>query len=301
LKAKLGDIEPVANPSIQRLWERSDKLSVEAVSIESERGISLPVLFLKPAAPASGRMPVVVAVAEGGKARFLAQRSSDVLSLLAKGVAVCLPDLRGTGELAETQSRGPGAMSFAATEFMLGDTLLGARLKDFRTVLNYLASRPDIDPARLSAWGESFAQTNPENFEFDQSIAQAPGPFAQHQAEPMGALIALLAGLYDDRITAIAARGGLVSYLAALEDRFCHIPQDVIVPGILQAGDVPDILAALGSKPILLENFVDGRNRPAGKARLQSELGAALANSSRSSVRQEGEPDLASWLASRLQ
>src|SRR5256885_11542550 len=44
------------------------------------------------------------------------------------------------------RSRAPNAMGLAATELMLGETMLGARLKDVRTVFRYLASRPDIDP-----------------------------------------------------------------------------------------------------------------------------------------------------------
>ena len=68
-------------------------------------------------------------------------------------------------------------------------------------------------------------------------------------------------GLYEDSVTAIAARGGLASFLSILEDRFCHIPEDVVVPGILEVADVSDIIAAQAPRPVLLEKCVDGRNR----------------------------------------
>jgi hypothetical protein len=181
---------------------------------------------------------------------------------------------------------------------MLGETMLGARLKDVRTVFLYLTSRPDIDPAHIAVWGDSFAETNADDFAFDQSEMQEAGPFAQHQTEPMGALLALLTGLYEDRVAAVAARGGLISFLSVLEDRFCHLPQDVIVPGILEAADVAEIVAALGSRPLLLEGFVDGRNRVVRGARLQSEFAPALKASPQLVIRDTpADPALPAWLA----
>lgn len=264
LKEKLGDIEPSPNPSARPLWNKSEAgITVDAFVLETEPGITLPVYLLRNASPAARQVPAVVAVAEGGKARFLTERTSEIVRLLHTGVAVCLPDLRGNGEMAVTQSRGPGAMDLAATELMLGGTLLGERLKDVRTVLHYLSSRPDIDPAHIALWGDSFAAANPVDFAFDQSDMQEVGPFPQHQAEPMGALLVLLTGLYEDGVAAVAAKGGLVSFLSVLEDRFSHVPQDVIVPGILEVAEISDIIAAQGSRPIRLEGFVDGRNRAA--------------------------------------
>ena len=298
LAEKMGDIQPLAKPSAQLLWEKPGaEATVEALAIETAPGIILPMLILKPA-HAAKRAPTVLAIAEGGKAHFLAARGTEVSALLRKGIEICLPDVRGTGETAATSSRGLGAMGLAETELMLGATMLGARLKDVRTVFHYLASRPDIDPAHIAIWGDSFAETNPDEFAFDQSEMQEAGPFAQHQAEPMGALLALLTGLYEDRVAAVAARGGLVSFLSVLKDRFCHLPQDVIVPGILEAADVADIVAAQGSRRILLEGFVDGRNRLARKARLASQFALALKALPQLVIRDtSGDPNLPAWLA----
>jgi cephalosporin-C deacetylase-like acetyl esterase len=300
LREKLGDIEPLEKPAARLLWEKpGSDLTVEALAIQTAPGITLPVLLLKPVRGAGARAPAVLAVAEGGKAGFLENRGEELLALVRDGVTVCLPDVRGTGELAASALRGPGAMGLAATELMLGETMLGGRLKDFRTVFRYLASRPDIDPARIAFWGDSFAGTNPNDFAFDQSEMQAPGPFVQHQAEPMGALVALLAGLYEERAAAIGARRGLVSFVSVLEDRFCHVPLDAIVPGILEAADVADIVTALGTRPVLLEGLVDGRNRVAPNAKLASEYARALKRSPRLIVRDRpGDPRLPAWLAS---
>jgi dienelactone hydrolase len=290
LREKLGDIEPVRNPNVTPLWTKAvTQVRVEALAIESAPGILVPVYLLKPEG-ASSIVPVVIAVAQAGKARFLSQRGRDIVALLRRNSAVCLLDVRSTGELAATSGRGPGAMDAAASEFMLGQTLLGAQLKDFRTVLHYLASRSDLDGDHIALWGDSFAETNSADFQFDQSEMQEPGPVPQHQAEPLGALLALLACLYEDHVSAIAARGGLTSFISVLEDRFSHVPEDIVVPGILRTADIPDIIETQRSRPVLLERFVDGRNRPAmppvkGSPRLTIRENAA-------------EGDVASWLVS---
>ena len=61
--------------------------------------------------------------------------------------------------------------------------------------------------------------------------------------------MALLGSLYDDDVQTVAVQGGLVSYLSVLDDNFAYVPQDVIVPGILEVGDVADVASALA--PVL--------------------------------------------------
>ena len=144
---------------------------------------------------------------------------------------------------------------------MLGNTLLGARLKDLRTVLAYLAARQDLSGARLAVWGDSFAPANPPRLLLDELPAWQIGPQVQYQAEPLGGLLAILAGLYDDRVRAVAVRGGLDAYFSLFDAHFLYIPADAVVPGILEAGDISDVVAALAPRPTLLESLVDGRNR----------------------------------------
>jgi dienelactone hydrolase len=272
LRAKLGDIEPDRRAAPRQLWSREvGGAAAEGLVLETEPGISVPMLLLKPVR-VSGRLPAVIAFSQQGKERFLAERGAELRSLLEAGLAVCLPDVRGTGETAPDNNRGPGAMGLAATELMLGNTMLGARIKDARTVLAYLARRPDIDPDRISLWGDSFAPVNPEHIVPYESFSRGLGPRPLHQAEPLGALLALFTAGFEDRIRAVVARGGLSSFLSVLEDRFCYVPLDVIVPGILEAADIPEVIAALAPRPVLVEGTVDGRNRP---AKPTSEMAAA--------------------------
>ena len=98
----------------------------------------------------------------------------------------------------------------------------------------------------------------------DEVVNWQIGPEIQHQAEPLGGLLAILGGLFDESVRAVAVRGGLSSYLSILEDRFAYVPKDIIVPGIVDAGDISDVVAALAPRPVLLERMVDGRNRLVG-------------------------------------
>jgi len=264
LREKLGDIEP-GDPATARVLStrRFSAFTVESVLLESAPGIKIPLYLIKPAGSAPAPLPVVLALGEGGKQAFLSGRSGALANLLKQGVAVCLADVRGTGGTGGARARGSSSVSLAATELMLGETALGGRLKDARTVVRYLAGRSELDVQRLLVWGDSTAGTNPREMMLDQSIHQQSGPQTIRQAEPAGPLVALLTALYEDGVRAVAVRGGLLSYASVLRDRFCYVPLDSIVPGILEVADTADLVSALAPRPVLLARLVDGRNRPA--------------------------------------
>ena len=260
LKPLLGDIEPATSPKAETLWSRSlsGGETVEAVSLTVEEGIRVPLLLIRPKGPS---LPAVVGISQAGKDRYLASRTAEVERLLRAGIAVCLPDVRATGEISPTPYRGDGGPyhDLAEMEFDLGRNLLGSRLKDLRTVLVYLKGRSEIDPRRIALWGDSFAPPNPSDLFLDELEYEA-GPQIQYRAEPLGAHLALLAALYDDDVRAVAARGGLAGYLTVLENAFTYVSFEDIILGLLKVGDISDIVAALAPRPTLIEAAVNGRN-----------------------------------------
>jgi cephalosporin-C deacetylase-like acetyl esterase len=273
LKPMLGDIEPTPSPQAEVIGTRTlSAAEVEAISLEVEDGIRVPLLLIRP--KAQRRTPVVVAVAQGGKDRFLANRTREVEGLLRAGIAVCLPDVRGTGETSPSPNRGDRDEGPARREFDLAGNLLGSRLKDLRTVLTYLRGRSDIEQERIAVWGDSFVPPNPADLVVDE-LEYEVGPQIQRRAEPLGAHVALLAGLYEGDIRAVAARRGLAGYLTVLENAFTYTPSDVIVLGILKVGDIADIAAALAPRPLLLEGLVNGRNIRLQAGQLERVLGPA--------------------------
>jgi cephalosporin-C deacetylase-like acetyl esterase len=273
----LGDVAPHGEAKvIASHKERLGDVTVERLAFEVEPGIVVPVLLLLPPSKSGERLPLVVAVAQAGKRGFLEERAADLAGLLNGGVAVCLPDVRGTGETRPGDGRGrsSSAAALAASEWMLGQTLVGARLRDLRSLLAHLRKRDDLDAGRVLVWGDSFAPANaPErNLAVPLDAEKLP-----EQAEPLGGLLALLAGLYEDDVRAVLVRGGLASYQSLLQGPFLYVPADCMVPGVLTVGDLADVAGTLVPRPLRLEGLVDGLNRRVTGEALDRSLAPARA------------------------
>jgi len=154
----------------------------------------------------------------------------------------------------------------------LGQTLIGQRLRDLRSVIRYLGTRAELEPARIALWGDSFAPVNEGDIRVEVPWDADKVPA---QSEPLGGLLALFGGLFEDDIRAISVNGGLVSYASLLESQFCFVPHDVIVPAALTTSDLSDVAAALQPRPVLLQGLVDGQNRRAKSTVAEKEAVAA--------------------------
>jgi cephalosporin-C deacetylase-like acetyl esterase len=257
----LGGIEAQADARISTAESRkAGDIAIDRITLEVEPGIVVPLLLLLPPHEANAKLPVVVGVAQGGKQGFLKNRSGDIAVLLKGGAAVCLPDLRGTGETRPGDGRGRGSesTSVASSEFMLGRNLVGLRVRDLRTVLRHLRGRTDLDPKRVALWGDSFAPPNPPERRFDVPIDADKVP---DLAEPLGGLAALFGALFEEDVRAVLIRGGLSSYRSLLDSPFCYVPLDAIVPGGAKGTDLTGVAAALAPRALRCEELVDGWNR----------------------------------------
>jgi hypothetical protein len=218
-------------------------------------------VLLLPSRAADTRAPVVLGLAQGGKQAFLKNHSAGIAELLDGGVAVCLADVRGTGETRpadDSRLYSGGRSTLAASGGLLGQTLLGSRLRDVRSVLRHLRSRGDLDARRVALWGDSFSPPNPRGQDLAVPLGAEVSP---DLAEPLGGLLALFGGLFEDDVRAVCVRGGLTGYHSLLQSPFCYVPRDVAVPGALTAGDLCDVAAVLAPRPLRLEGLVDGLNR----------------------------------------
>ena len=302
----MGDVEPDSVPVVtQRAQEDLDGVTVERIVLEVAPGIVVPTLLLVPrAADAPAR--VVVGVAHEGKERFLKERAGEIADLLRGGTAVCLPDLRGTGETRPGEGHGWQeewdvlAIWVSASELMFGRTLLGLRLRDLRSVLRYLRTRADLDASRIALWGDAFSPVNPESFE-DPPLKTDHPP---HLAEPMGQLVAFLGALFEEDVKAVLARRGLVGFASVLAAPFCYIPHDVHLPGVLEVGDISDVAAALAPLPLRIEAPVDGRNRAVADSELNrwfEPVRKAYADHPQAlHITSRLQPDVAHWLSAAL-
>jgi hypothetical protein len=141
---------------------------------------------------------------------------------------------------------------------MLGQPLVGSRLRDVRSVLKYLRTRDYVDPQRIALWGDALAPANPADRDLKVPLDADKQPDI---AEPLGGLLALFGALYEEDVKAVYVRGGLSGYRSVLDSQFVYVPHDVIVPGALKAGDLCDVAAALAPRPLRLEALVGGQNR----------------------------------------
>lgn len=305
----LGEVEPRGETKVvEQARHPLGKVTVERLALQVEPRIVVPLLLLLPPRQENVRLPVVVGFAQHGKKEFLNQRSEVIADLLAGGTAVCLPDLRGCGETRpadDSRDRASTSTSLSASEQMLGQTLLGSRLRDLRSVLHYLRNRPELDAGRVALWGDSFARVNPPDRNLQVPWDAEPLP---DQSEPLGGLLAILAALFEEPVKAVYAQGGLAGYQSVLQSPFLYLPHDALVPGALTAGDLGDVAAALAPRPLKLEGLVDGLNRRASADQVTQafELTRSAYRSAgaleRLHIRAESEPkELAAWLLKQLQ
>src|SRR5206468_481483 len=130
----LGRIHAEHDPrllSISESNEPASTLRTERVLLETEPDVVVPMIILTDRRSTMPK-PVVIGIAQEGKAKFLKHRAELIAQLLDAEVAVCLPDVRGTGETRLGVSRGRTSEDTAvsASELMLGETQVGARLHD---------------------------------------------------------------------------------------------------------------------------------------------------------------------------
>ena len=258
----LGEVAPKAAPkaSSQGVQKLGDA-TVERIVLEVEPSIVVPALLLLPPRKEGSKLPIVVGFAQQGKAEFLRNRPEAIAELVRGGCAVCLPDLRGTGETRPGDGRGRQSS---------GDL-------DFR-------DRVDAWPTARSApgcgtcarcWHTCAAGRNWTPPASACGAIPSPRPIRKTanlkvpldaeklpvQAEPLGGLLALLGGLFEPEVRAVYGQGGLAGYQSLLQSQFCYVPHDAVVPGALTVGDLADVAGALAPRPLRLEGLVDGLNR----------------------------------------
>src|SRR5262249_28913192 len=116
----------------------------------------------------------------------------------------------------------------SARAYVVGKTLVGMRAEDIIRAVDYLSSRPDVDRAKIGAFGQG----------------------------KLG-LPLLHAAYLDNRISRVVLQETLASYRLAVDRQVNRGLYDVLIPGVLKKYDVPDLVAALKPRVVVLLNPVD--------------------------------------------
>ncbi len=224
--------------TVHRSYSRAG-YKLETVSYQSEPGIQIAGLLLTP--DRAGRHPAALVVDSRPK-EILARAGGDLEDLVQSGYLVLAIQPRGVPEAGPSQ-RGNilGDYRDAARAYVVGKTLIGMRAEDVIRAVDCLAARPDVDPAAITAIGQG----------------------------PMGVSV-LHAAVLDTRIGRVVLQQALLSYRLALDHPINRELYDVLVPGVLKKYDLPELVAAIKPRTVVLLNPIDQLGRPipsAGKYR----------------------------------
>ncbi|MFC2076414.1 alpha/beta hydrolase family protein [candidate division KSB1 bacterium] len=222
-------------------------IKTERVLIDSEPGIKLPgVIYRAEGGGGSKTGPGLLWVSDKDK-----RPTPLMLQLIRAGYRVLAFDPRGMGETTPEQMDGRNRSrveTSAALNFMiLGKNLLGMRVFDLLQAARYLRGVGDIDPERVGV-----------------------------VASGRGAIMAVMAAALDDGLSPVVAQGGLVSYSSLAESPIHTWDFGIFVPDILLYLDLPEAVACLSPRPIMIVNPLDAGQKTVGAKELLSVYRSAL-------------------------
>jgi cephalosporin-C deacetylase-like acetyl esterase len=197
-------------------------MTVEKLTYESETGIVIPSLLIKPEKLKQGS-PLYIYVSENGKPT--GYQSQNIPFLLAKeGYIVFAVDVRGTGETSPVPSFASNRFTgftpmlrinddLAIESAGFGKTTLGMRTQDIMKGIDFIKTREDLQNRRIVVIGQG-----------------------------LGGLWAVTAAAFDERINGVVTIGTLPSYKPLIENMYYNNTWGYFwLPGALKDFDIPDV------------------------------------------------------------
>lgn len=167
----LGDLPPRPDPKAVRVVSREDKGAFILERIEFHNGVDaiVPGYVMLPKGATKPR-PAVMALHEHGGSKDSVCLKTDAMDhvgthLVAEGYVVAAIDgyfhgeRIGRGPGGEKENKGAQEMTLSKINLWLGRSLWGMQLRDEQCLLDYLATRPEIDAAKIGATGMSMGCT----------------------------------------------------------------------------------------------------------------------------------------------
>ncbi len=229
----LGDF-PVRAPLNAKVVQRKEEPDrvLELVHYESEPGEVVPALLMIP----RRRTPPLPAVLchhqhagqyELGKSEVAGlagnPQQAYAAELCARGFITLSPDTICFEERRDPRFDGESYERFLSHELLLkGLTLQGKMIWDVTRAVDYLCSRPEVDQARIGMLGHS-----------------------------MGGAETWFSLPFEPRIKVGVASCATSTFAAILHARAIH-NYGLYVPGLLQWGDVPDIVSLIAPRPFFM-------------------------------------------------
>jgi cephalosporin-C deacetylase-like acetyl esterase len=231
----LAGIRPIAEPQAAAAGTvRRDGYRIEKLVLQRPEEVPVPALLFLPDG-GEGKLPAVLYVDSRGKAADAAP-GGPIQEIVKSGRAVLAIDARGWGETAPAVPAKYWSKEFPVCYLALdlGRPLLGQRVEDTLAALKYLASLPQIDASKLGIIG-----------------VEAGGPVALHAAT------------LDERLGEVTLVRSIESWMEVVATPLAKNQLASVVPGALARYDLPDLVRALGPRPVVVRDPVD----PTGKAK----------------------------------
>lgn len=243
LRLALGRFPDPAPPLEARVLERADygDFILERVAYTTMEAAHVPVMVLIPKA-GQGPWPAVLACHGHGNgqedAAGLDEQGRELedpgihnrfaVRLVRKGMVVVIPEIMGFGvrRMAEELKANPNYSScgtLASQLLMYGRTLAGMRVYEAMRGLDYMASRPDVDGARLGLFGFSGG----------------------------GLIAAFTAGL-DQRVRAAVLSGWTNTFRGST--LAMHHCIDNYLPGLLLDAEQPELAGLIAPRALFVES-----------------------------------------------
>jgi hypothetical protein len=204
--------------------EENDGLRIERFSVESEPNVLIPCVLISHA----GAKPATITLAVHGGSKAACLKESAVQAILRGKGAVCLMDLRHTGETKWDFEDFTDDLGVARAALWLGHTMIGQWVKDLFAVRAALTMKSAKSRVGLLAFEEA-------------------------------AVAALAAAALEKKFFSVKVERLLASYVitdSPLTQRY-----SIYLPGMLQWGDI-SLLAALANCPLEVASL----SHPSGKA-----------------------------------
>ncbi|MHA7964218.1 alpha/beta hydrolase family protein [Paenibacillus sp. CAU 1782] len=243
LKRALGEFPERDRPLNAELLDQRDlgDVTLERYVYSTMEYVQVPVWVLAPK-KRQGRLPAVLAChghgngqrdavgldAEGKELTDAGIHNRFALSLARQGMIVAIPEIMGfgvrrmAGELKANQT-GSSCGTLSSQLLLHGRTLAGMRVFEALRGIDYLGSRPDVDPEKIGVFGFSG-----------------------------GGLIAAYASALDERIKATALCGWTNTFAGSI--LAMHHCIDNYLPGILREAEQPELIGLIAPRALFVES-----------------------------------------------
>lgn len=222
--------------------ETRDGVRIEKLELTVESDVKIPALLFHPASTSNSGRATVFASSFGKGA------DPDILELAKSGSIVLAVDPRGMGE-----SYGPAGRSgysqayqLASRAILLGRNLVEMQVSDLLSAARYLRGRPEARDKKLVL-------------------------YAKGSVGPAAAMAAAL----DPQVTEMVSERSVVSYMDVAAAQIHDGLNNIVVPGIFDKLDLPEVLLLMGSRRATLVSPAHPNGRPMLMSEAQRSLGAA--------------------------